>query len=113
MADQGIPDHQPQGGGAMKMTSRIWLTGLVILLATAAAQAQWQTVNFDLSKKDAQAYTTDIPAEAFTPEGLKLPLKSGATYTLTGKQVYSGDFSFELQQSLEQRGQKGTVTIEM
>ncbi|MCL2646598.1 MAG: beta-galactosidase [Phycisphaerales bacterium] len=71
---------------------------LLLLFAAGTAKADWSAVPFDLTKNDANAYTTDIPASAFTADGLKLPLKAGTTYTLTSKQLFTGDFSFDLQQ---------------
>jgi hypothetical protein len=97
----------------MKNIPRIFAAFSLFAFA-ASAKAEWSTVNFDLTRNDPQAYTSDIPAGAFTSDGLKLPLKAGATYTLTSKQLYSGDFSFDLQRSLlNAKATSGHFTIEM
>ena len=76
------------------------------------AAAQWQTLEFDLTKNDPRAYTTDIPAAAFTPEGLRLEVKPGAQYTLTSKQSFRDEFDFELAIEVPQRSEKGVILID-
>ena len=90
------------------------LAAMSLIAFAASASAEWSTVSFDLTKNDPQLYTSDLPAQAFTPDGLKLPLKPGATYTLTSKQLFSGDFSFDLQRGrLVRAATSGRFTIEM
>ena len=88
-------------------------TTALILLIAQAALAEWQTVPFDLTKPDPQAYTTDIPPAAFTPDGLKLAVKPGVTFSLMSNRVFSGEFDFDLQIEVPERSEKGTIFIDM
>jgi hypothetical protein len=79
----------------------------LIFLLSSAALADWQTLHFDLTKKDSNAYATDIPAEAFTPGGLRLTVRPGAQYSLMSKRAFSDEFNFELQVEVAERSEKG------
>ncbi len=92
---------------------RTVLLPILLLLAVTEARAQWQTLDFDLSKNDRQAYTSNIPAAAFTPEGLRLALKPGAEYSLTGRHFFSDEFDFDLQIEVLQRSEKGALSINL
>jgi len=78
-----------------------------------AGQAGWDTVTFDLTKNDAQAYAANIPDDAFTAGGMKLPVKDAASYSLTSKQSYSGEFNFDVQLEIVDRNDAGTITIDL
>ena len=86
---------------------------VLILLAAHPAAAHWQSLDFDLTKKDAAAYTTDLPDSAFTPQGLHLKLKGGETYTLTSKATFTGDFSYDLQVDIPERMGDGKLDIDL
>ncbi|MCL2645857.1 MAG: beta-galactosidase [Phycisphaerales bacterium] len=100
----------------MTFTIRFYFAAFLVFLvggAVGSARAHWQTVTFDTTKNDSNAYTTDIPADAFTKDGITLQLKGAATYTLTSKQLFTGDFSYELQKSLTNRNESGAISIEL
>jgi hypothetical protein len=86
---------------------------LLALLSSASALAQWQTLTLDLTRNDSGAYTTDLPAASFTPDGLKLPLKGGETYSLMGKRSFTGDYDFDLQVEVTGRSESGTVEVDL
>ncbi len=85
---------------------------LILLAFCSTASAQYQTLDFNVTKPDPALYTTDIPASAFTPEGLKLEMKKGVTYTLMSKDLYSSEYCFDLQFDVPQRGQSGRFYID-
>ena len=80
---------------------------LVLLALCSTVSAQVQTLQFDLAKPNPALYTTDIPASAFTAEGLKMEMKKGVTYTLMSKELYSSEYCFDLQFDVPQRGETG------
>ncbi|MFB3891546.1 MAG: alpha-amylase family protein, partial [Phycisphaerae bacterium] len=85
----------------------------VVALLASPASAHYQTLTFDLTKNDQQAYTTDIPADAFTPAGLKLPVKKGVTYQLTTTRPFSDEFDYELQVEVVGRGDRGEIYVDV
>jgi hypothetical protein len=95
------------------MTSAVLVAAILLVVASPTPiTAQWQTLNFDLTKNDAQACVTDIPAAAFTPDGLRLTVKPGTQYTLTSKQTFSDEFDFDLQIEVPERSEKGAIYID-
>lgn len=105
-------------GNNMRVTNNRRLARLCMLLGVALlvampASAHWQELDFDLTKKDAAAYVTDLPDSAFTPQGLQLKLKPNTTYKLNGKRLFSGDFSYELQIDVPDRSEKGVLNIDV
>jgi hypothetical protein len=93
--------------------ARSLLSAILLLAAPVSARAQWRTLDFDLSRNDREAYTSDIPAEAFTPAGLKLAVKPGARYSLTSKRQFADEFDFELQIEVLDRSKKGSISIDL
>ena len=77
------------------------------------AAAHYQTLAFDITRKDAQAYTTDIPDAAFTPQGLRLEVKKGVAYSLLSKRLFDSELDFDLQVEIVDRSDKGRITVEM
>ena len=88
-------------------------TSLLLLANASLAWAHYQTLNFDITKDDPQAYTTDIPAGAFTPNGLKLEVKPGVQYSLTSNRVFADEFDFELQIEVLGRSEQGDIIVEL
>ena len=91
---------------------------LILLLAFGGTGvppvfAEWQTLPFDLTKPDAKAYATNIPAEAFTPNGLRLAVKPGVQYSMMSTRMLSGELDFDLQIEVPERSEKGTIFIDM
>ncbi|MCL2645855.1 MAG: beta-galactosidase [Phycisphaerales bacterium] len=88
---------------------------LILLSTTLRARAHWQTLDFDITQNDTAAYTTNIPADAFTKDGIKLQLKggSGQTYTLTSNRIFTGDFSFDVQVDIPNRSDRGTLSVDV
>jgi len=86
---------------------------LLLLASASAAWAHYQTLDFDLSKSDPQAYTTDIPASAFTPNGLRLQVKPGTQYTLTSNRVFTDEFDFDVQFEVAEASENGRIAIEL
>ena len=86
---------------------------LLLSPSLLAGQAGWDTVKFDLTKNDAAAYAANIPDDAFTAGGLKLPAKDGAGYSLTSKQSYGGEFDLDAQIEIVDRNDAGTITIDL
>ncbi|MGA2066083.1 MAG: beta-galactosidase [Thermoguttaceae bacterium] len=104
--------RQPKSPGSPNPCLAAVIAVVFIAAGPVPATAQWQTVDFDLTKSDAQAYATDIPPAAFTPEGLRLPVKPGVEYTLTSRQMFSDEFDFDLQIEVPERSEKGAVYID-
>ena len=73
----------------------------------------YPTYSFDLTKNDAQAYTTNIPPEAFTPAGLKLDLKKGVQYSFTSKRLFDSEFDFDIQIEYANRSDVGRVYVDL
>ena len=69
---------------------------LLILSVALPAAGHYQTLPVDITKNDKQAYTTNIPAEAFTPKGLKLDVKKGQQYVLTSNRFFDSEFDFDV-----------------
>ncbi|MCL2640130.1 MAG: beta-galactosidase, partial [Phycisphaerales bacterium] len=86
---------------------------LFLLGTTLHVRAHWQTLDFDITKNDTEAYTTNLPAGAFTKDGIKLQLQGGANYTLTGNRIFTGDFTYEVQVDIPERSDKGTVSVDI
>ncbi|MFB3893853.1 MAG: beta-galactosidase [Phycisphaerae bacterium] len=84
-----------------------------VLFSAQPAPAHYQTLNFDITRNDAQAYTTNIPADAFTPKGIRLDVKKGAQFTLTSNRAYDCEFDYDLQIEWANRSEAGRITIEI
>ncbi|MFB3892410.1 MAG: alpha-amylase family protein [Phycisphaerae bacterium] len=85
----------------------------ICCLAPTVGASTWQTLDFELTKNDREAYTTDLPADSFTPNGLKVHVKRGVQYSLTGTRMFTGDFSFDLQIEVADRKGAGSIQVEM
>ena len=87
-----------------------------LLATTLHVRAHWQTLDFDVTKSDAGgegAYTTNLPADAFTKNGIQLQLKGGANHALTSNRIFTGDFTYEVLFDIPNRSDKGTLSIDV
>lgn len=90
------------------------LFAVILVLAWAApAPAHYRTLSFDLTKNDATAYATSIPAASFTAGGLRLPVKPGATDELTTRRTFADEFDYDLQIEVTDRGDRGTIFVDL
>jgi hypothetical protein len=94
---------------------RATLLTLVLLAALPAGPAlgQWQTVDFDLTKNDRAAYTTDLPDSAFGPQGIRIDVDPRRAYTLTSQGEFDGDFNYDVQIDIPQRSEKGAIWVDL
>jgi hypothetical protein len=83
------------------------------MLGATPAWGHYRTLQFDLTRNDAQAYTTDMPATAFTPTGLKLEVKAGSQYSLTTAATFADEFDFDVQFEIVNRGGQGRLYIDL
>jgi len=108
----------PAAGGASQsqianLKSKIVLLLVLAVRSASAAWGHYQTLDFDLTKNDPQAYSTDIPAGAFTPNGLKLEVKPGVQYSLTSKREFADEFDFDVQIEIVGRNDQGEILVEL
>ncbi|HZK80542.1 MAG TPA: alpha-amylase family protein, partial [Humisphaera sp.] len=96
------------GAGAIFIFIAIFIAAIA-----SSARADYHTLNFDITKNDTQAYTTDIPMDAFTPAGLKLPVRKGVTHTLTSNKTFSDEFDYDLQIEVKDRGANGNIFVDV
>jgi hypothetical protein len=92
---------------------RYFVLSAVMLAVAAPAMAHYQTLPIDITKAQSKAFTTDIPAEAFSAGGIKLDVKKGVQYTLTSTQVFDSEFDFDLQVEIANRNDKGKIYIDV
>ena len=93
--------------------NQVTLALLVLLAAATTAPAQMRSVVYDLTKLDPGAYTTNIPASAFTPTGLKLSVTPDVTYTFDAKEFFSGEYNFDVKADVVKRSGEGAIHVEM
>jgi len=97
----------------MKHGNSCKLALTLVFLSASPAFAEWKTLEFDLTKNDRNAYVTDIPAGAFTRDGLKLAVKPGVQYSLMSRKAFSGELCFDLQFEVAERSEKGEIWIDL
>ncbi|MCL2639768.1 MAG: hypothetical protein FWD53_02890, partial [Phycisphaerales bacterium] len=95
------------------MKYKITFAVLFLLVTTLHVRAHWQTLEFDITKNDTAAYTTNIPADAFSKDGIKLQLAGNANHTLTSTRIFTGDFSFDVLVDIPERSPRGTLQIDV
>ncbi|MCL2639767.1 MAG: beta-galactosidase [Phycisphaerales bacterium] len=84
-----------------------------LLATTLNVHAHWQSLDFDITKNDTAAYTTNIPNDAFGKDGIKLQVKGGDSYSLTSTRIFTGDFSFDVEIDITDRPPGGSLQIDV
>jgi len=69
-------------------------------------------VEFDLTKANAEAYSTvNIPDTAFTAEGLRIAVKPDATYEFLSKETFWDLFTFEVSFEVTELPKTGAISV--
>ncbi|MFB3893885.1 MAG: beta-galactosidase [Phycisphaerae bacterium] len=91
----------------------LFLAGILLACPPLALCAGWNTREFDLTKRDAQAYSAEnIPEAAFTAKGLQIAVKPNATYQFLSKETYSDLFTFQVYFDTAEQSKAGSLELE-
>ena len=92
----------------------IILAGAFLACPSLAFGAGWNTMRFDLTKANAEAYATvNIPDTAFTAEGLQIAVKPDAKYEFLSKQTFYDLFTFEVYFEIADQSKAGSIEVDV